>query len=130
MLKKSRKSSIILASICADTIFIALILFEQPKLEGSDQIGFLILSGVILLVIATATFYSIVVRMDERYYGPGGVVGWAMTGIFTAVTIGFGQRLWPDPLGLAVVAVSAFLFFQFLVFRAVWWIQTLLKRPS
>ena len=73
MLKKSRKSAAVLASICADCIFLGLILFERPALTGVEDIGFLILSGVILLAISTATFYSIVVRMDERYYRPAEV---------------------------------------------------------
>jgi drug/metabolite transporter (DMT)-like permease len=130
MLKKSRKSTAILASICADSIFLGLILVEQPNLARFEQIGFLVLAGLVLLAIATGTFYSIVSRMDERYYGPGGALGWALTGICTALTVGFGQRLWPDPFGLAVVAVFGFMVFRFLVFRAIWWFRALHQRSS
>ena len=63
--------------------------------------------------------------MDERYYGPGGGVGWAMTGLLTALTVGLGQRAWPDPFGLAVVAAGGFLLARFLVFRAVWFFQAM-----
>ena len=56
MLKKSRKSAVILASICADTIFLGLLLFEQPRLGSAEQVGYLILIGLVLLGIATATF--------------------------------------------------------------------------
>lgn len=130
MLKKSRKSAAILASLCADSIFLGLIVFERPDLAGMEQIGFVVISGLVLLAIATATFYSIVNRMDERYYGPAGALGWILTGVLTAMTAGFGQRIWPDPFGLAVVAVFGFLLFRFLVFRAIWWVQALLKDKS
>jgi len=130
MLKKSRKSAAVLASICADCIFLGLVLFERPQLAGVEDIGFLILTGFILLAITTATFYSVVNRLDERYYGPGGALGWALTGIFTAMTAGFGQRVWADPFGLAVVAVFGFLLFRFLIFRAIWWASGLLYHSS
>jgi hypothetical protein len=128
MLKKSRKSAIFLSAICAGCIFFWLMLLQQPRLDTLELAGFSIVMGIFLLAAATATFYSMIARLDERYFGLPGALGWALTGSFTALTVWVGQRFWPDPFGMAILAVLGFILFRWLAFQAIWRVQRQLNK--
>jgi hypothetical protein len=128
MLKKSRNSAWILAASCALPIFLVLFLFQPPDLSDPTVLLSISLLGLLLFSVTTWTFYSIIARASERYYGSPGLIGWILTGVLTAVSLAWIQRVYPTPFGLLGVAVIAFILFRWLVFWIVWKAAGLIKK--
>jgi hypothetical protein len=127
VLKKSRRSAWILAAACAAAIFLVLFLLQAPNLGNAAFVQATTLLGLVLFAATSFTYYTIIKRCDERYYGLTGLAGWVLTGLLMSLSLWGIQKVYPSYFGLLGIAVIGFFVFRWLSFWIVWKLAGLFK---
>ncbi len=107
-LKKSRQTAVIMATIFTLAFLTVLVLLDN--IFGSLVFKDVPTTWAVLFVIAlgVATFYQLIVPLDESHYGLEGIVGWVVIGSMYAVLFRIIIVLVQNPFTLGVVSLVAF----------------------